>query len=403
MRNVFHSFLAIVSLFFFCIGGNVTASQFLNSEDELVIYTYDSLLNDPGYDFIGNFSKFAGIDRDKVKLVRLSDAGLIVTQAALEKNSPVADVLVGIDNVLVHKARKLNILEPYKPAGSEEISDSLINDLADDFLLTPYDYGVISLWLDKTRINVTSSNFTLEDLKSKDYNSKLIIQDPQLSSPGLGFLLWSLAEFGHDSLEFGSQSAWEDFWLSLNQDTRLVSSWNDALTLFYTPEASRSMMVSYTSSPAYGNCLYNDNSTEALLSVDENGKPTGWRQIEGIGLVKNAQHPTLAKRFIDWFISEQLQNQIYMNQWVYPAHNSIEVPECYKNSTFLPEEIVYLNEKISSQQINQYLNSWLDDWVKVWASMSQASFQQISLVYLTPTVVLFIFVCLIRTKKRKLK
>jgi thiamine transport system substrate-binding protein len=335
-----------------------------DNDIKLTIYTYDSLLADPGYDFIGNFSEFAGIDRDEIRLVLLSDSGSVLSRAVLEKNSPQADVLIGIDNAMVHTARANDVLTAYESPNLEFLREGLVEGLAPDHLLTPYDYGVISLWYDKNRFE-GFEDFTISDLLDSDIQKQVILQDPRMSSPGLGFMLWTLAELGFDTESGDPTDEWKEFWIDINDDILLTNSWGDAINLFFTPEADRSIMVSYTSSPAYGACLFGDYSTESVISsVSDEMK--GWFQIEGLGLVKDAPNQNMGKKFIDWFVSEELQSQIYQNQWMYPARDNIEIPACYSDSTLSPDEIEAYNPMITPNHIENHLNLWLDEWEFYW-------------------------------------
>ncbi len=347
--------------------GVVSSKTVIDQSSSLSIYTYDSLLADPGYEFDREFEQFAGLANNSVEVVLLEDAGSIVTKAVAERNSPVADVLIGIDNVLIEKAREYDILSPYEPNGSEFIKAGLVDSLASDYLLTPYDYGVISLWYLTEKVPMLSSpdTFMLEDLLDTDLAKLTIVENPTLSSPGLGFLLWTIAIFGDETEEiagiidadFGD---WEEYWRRLSENVRIVNSWGDAISLMYTEEANRPMMVSYASSPAYGSCLWNDTSTKSVLS-HENGKQWGWQQVEGIGLVKNAPHADLAKTFIDWFISDTLQSQIHQNQWMYPAIEGIAPPDCY-DAALDPATISPLNDRIPRDKLKNNLDDWLDRW-----------------------------------------
>lgn len=361
------------------------------AEPKLVIYTYESLLADPGFDFVDAYATHAGIAKDSIQLVLLDDAGAIVSRAATEKANPKADVLIGIDNILVHKAREQEILTPYTPLGIDNLRDALVDELASDHLLTPYDYGVIGVWYDKTRFSgFNQTDFTFDKLLQ--YQQSFILENPQLSSPGLGFLLWTLAMLGHEDIS-GDSSTWEAFWSNLREQTELTSSWNDALTLFYTPEAERSMMVSYTSSPAYGLCLYNDSTTGVAISHTENGTATGWYQIEGLGLVNNAPHSEEGKDFIDWFITSDVQNEIYLNQWMYPALKNVQTPTCYTESTLSPDQIEPLNTKISQDKISTQLDSWLDQWEIIWTTPSNKNgFLPLNIFTVLSAVIIAVFV-----------
>ena len=125
---------------------------FSDPDPELVIYTYDSLLAYPGFDFATAFENYAGLPMDSVEIVYYGDAGSIVNQAIQEKDSPYADILIGIDNILVERVREEQILVPYQPDNSSTIIDGLVEGLASDYLLTPYDYGVISLFYLENRL-----------------------------------------------------------------------------------------------------------------------------------------------------------------------------------------------------------------------------------------------------------
>ncbi|MCY3412591.1 MAG: thiamine ABC transporter substrate-binding protein [Candidatus Heimdallarchaeota archaeon] len=341
-----------------------------SDEDALVIYTYNSLLADPGYEFDRAFETYKGLLPGSVKVVYADDAAGIITRATVEKNSPIADVLIGIDNTLVSKARINGILEPYQAHGVNDLVEGLVDGLASDYLLTPYDYGVISLWYLKDRlVGNPSSSFMMEDLMDPIFSSQLIVENPNLSSPGLGFLLSTIAIYGDDTSGVTGviNGDWESFWSNISSEARLVDSWGAGLELMYEEAEARPMMVSYTSSPAYSYCQYNDNSTDVLLSNEGSMKNLGWQQIEGLGLVKNAPHSALAKEFIDWFISDTVQNQIYGNQWMYPAKKSIIAPDCYSVVTPF-NQITPLNSYISQEVLSNNLDNWLDRWEVAYAT-----------------------------------
>ena len=401
MKNVKIKYVILLTIIFTLLNPEGASFSLSQSEVKLTIYTYDSLFADPEYDFIGNFSEYSGIRRDEIRLVRFSDAGAVLSNAIIEKDAPVADVLIGIDNAFVHQVRNTGILEPYKPNNVENLDQSLISELASDYLLTPYDYGYFALWFDKTRYNSSEDGVDFSKIASEAIASKLLIQDPRLSSPGLGFLLWSLAEYGHDKLESGNTSDWEQFWEQLKDNVRLTPSWGDALNLFFLPEANRSIMLSYTTSPAYGNCLYADNTTSTFVSLNDNNELTAWKQVEGIGLVNNSQNSALAKEFIDWFIGPQLQEQVYNSQVVYPALKGIEEPECVTESTINKDNIIALNSEIPLESISLYLDTWLDEWESLWNSNQSLPFLEITSVFTVVGLLLIYRINLYKGKKHK--
>jgi thiamine transport system substrate-binding protein len=349
-------------------------NTFAADDYSLVIYTYESLLADPGYDYVSGFSNFSGIPEEEIQVILLDDANSVVTQAALEKNNPVADVLIGIDNVLIHTAKEEEILQPYDSPALTNISQSLIENLDPEKMVLPYDMGVIALWYSIGRINSTSNpeleNLVLQDILDYDLDKKLVVQNPNFSSPGLGFLLWTIAVYGDPQIEFNGLLGqdWRTWWKKAKKDLRIASSWGDAFSIYYTEEENRPMMVSYGTSPAYDVChpLYgvgegNPPPSAALLSHEQN-LDNAWLQIEGIGLVNNSPHPDAGKQFIDWFLSKELQDNIPLNNWMYPVHNNATIASCFLDNSINPNDADILNDLIPPEMLKDNLEKWKNDW-----------------------------------------
>ncbi len=361
-------------LFISILNSQVSLVSVTAQDNELVIYTYESLLADPGYDFVEGFSNYSGVPKENIRLVLLDDANTVVTQAVLEKDNPTADVLIGIDNVLVHTAKREGILKPYSPTTLENISSDLIANLDPENYVVPYDYGIIALWYDRSRINDSSNpelaSLTLQDILDYNLDELLIVEDPTLSSPGLGFLLWTIAVFGDPEINFDGLLAedWRNWWREASDDLRIAASWGAAFDLYATEEENRPIMVSYGTSPAYDVChplwgvgYGNSPPSKAIVSHEEEME-NAWLQIEGIGLVKNAPHENVAKQFIDWFLSTDLQDNIAMNNWMYPANINADVSTCFSEIAINPNDVDILNDLLQPSMIEENLDDWKSDW-----------------------------------------
>ncbi|UYP45234.1 hypothetical protein NEF87_001519 [Candidatus Lokiarchaeum ossiferum] len=343
-------------------------NNFESSSDTLLtIYTYESLLADPEYDFIDAYANYSGISKDSIQIEYLEDANTIVSRAVLEKENPVADVIIGIDNVLIHTAKSQQILAPYESPTLSNISTDLVQYLDSDFYVLPYDYGIIALYYNTMNINSTSNpelkELTLQDILDYDLDKQLIVENPTLSSPGLGFLLWTIAVFGDPSIGFEGllNQDWRDWWNKASSDIRITPSWGAAFTEWYEEGSNRSMMVSYGTSPAYSACLYNDPSQKAIVSHEKN-QENAWLQIEGLGLVKDAPHEDQAKDFIDWFLSDELQNNIAEHNWMYPANSNVNVSSTFADAVISPADVTILNDLITPKMLNDNLESWKVGW-----------------------------------------
>ena len=52
-------------------------------------------------------------------------------------------------------------------------------------------------------------------------------------------------------------------------------------------------------------------------------------QIEGIGLVNGATNVTLAKSYIDFALSLEMQNLLALNNWMFPVNTEVPLPPSY--------------------------------------------------------------------------
>ncbi len=351
------------------IGTFQVVNMTTNKEPDLVIYTYDSLLAwgkdaNKTYDQVfGNFERMYNV---KIEIRKaFSDAREMMLTAIQEKDNPTADIIIGVDNILIHEALANDLFEPYTPANISQIRQDLIAELDPEHHVIPFDFSLIALVYDMNYLNSSTTpsinNLTFEDLLNDTYANTLIVENPTLSSPGLSFLLSQIAVY-----EKILHKDWKTWWQTIKSKVRVASGWSEAYDLFFTPQANRHMVVSYGTDAAYSMYFYNSTTTNATLTRD-NGQPCGWMQIEGIGLVKNAKHAELAKKFIDYFLSVQVQELIPTNNWMYPANTHATLPECY-NYAINPNDVYQLNQLLSYDEIEANLSTWLEDWQTIMSS-----------------------------------
>ena len=378
------------------IAGNMTGAQ----KTELTVLTYNSLFADPKYDLEGNFSEFSGIPKSNINIIRLDDANELVTNLEIEKGQ--SDVVIGIDNVLIHLIEnKSELLELYTPSVIDQIDINLIQNLDPDKYLIPYDYGIISFWYQNQIINSGThpelTNLTLDSLLESELLSKLIVENPKYSSPGLGFLLWTIAVYGDPeiNLEGLINGNWRDWWKAARGEIMIQRSWNDAWTIFSTEAEGKPIMISYGTSPAYGFCQWQDDSTSAVVTY-ENDKPNAWLQIEGIGLVKDAPNKENAKEFIDWFLDSELQSELPEHQWMYPANTKANVSECFDQSAIKPDEVNRLNDLITPELLKKHLKYWQEEWEQAVVQQSIPGFE-------SPFVIFGLFIVSLTITLRKKK
>lgn len=313
------------------LGVIVVLLSFAFSE-ELTVYVYESLSWIEG----GTVQKFEEMNDCEVKVVKLGDAGNVLTRLVLERKNPRADVVIGLDQSLAAKAVEEDLLIPYKPKNIENVKDkALIFD--PEYYVIPYDYGAIAIIYDPEKIHEELESF--EDLTK--FKNSLIIQDPRASSTGQAFLLWTIALY---------ENNWKDFWERLMPAILTVSpSWDDSFAKFEIGEAP--MMVSYATDSAYSQYYYGSSKYKVFIP-----KESAYVQIEGAGIVKGTNNIELAQKFMEFILTEDFQKEIPLNQWMFPVID-VELPEVYQYAV-VPEKIL----TIPAQEISNNLERWLKEW-----------------------------------------
>jgi thiamine transport system substrate-binding protein len=318
----------------------VGAAPAAPAERELVIYAYDSFVSEwgPGPKIIPKFEELTGA---KVKMLSTGDAGQALARVILEKAHPQADMVLGIDNNLLARALQEKVLQPYESPNLKNLPPELRFDPTHS--VTPFDYGYFAVVYDSQAIS--QPPVSLEDLASPRFRGKLILEDPRTSSPGLGFLLWTIAVYGKD---------WPAYWQRLRPNILTVTDgWDAAYGMFTSGEAP--MVLSYTTSPAYH--LQNENTERYRAAIFKEGN---YLQIEGIGILRGARHPALARKFIDFVLSQAFQEEIPLTNWMYPVLPSVKLPDSYR---LAPKPQLTLSLKADEILKNQ------DAWLRQWAEL----------------------------------
>lgn len=310
---------------------------------KVVVYAYDSFISEwgPGPEIKRLFKATTGYN---VEFVDCGDGVQVFSRALIEKDAPVADVLIGLDNNLVSQVAEAKLLVEYKPKNAEKtIPNSLHRALGSNWLLTPLDWSHFAMVYD-TQSSVPAPE-SLLDLIKPAYKKKIILLDPRTSTPGLGFLAWTVAVFG---------DGYADFWRALKPNILTMSpSWSSGYGLFASGEAP--LVVSYTTSPAYHVEYERTDRFQALIFPE--GHPI---QVEGAGIVRGAPNENGAKVFLDFLASRDVQMILPLTQWMYPANSTVPLPDSYKKAAPIASKTISADPNAVADAVQTVINILAD-------------------------------------------
>jgi thiamine transport system substrate-binding protein len=315
----------------------------------LTLVTHDSF--DLSEGVLEAFTEETGIE---VELLAAGDAGSMVNQAILTKGSPQGDVLFGIDNTFLSRALDEDLFVPYESPALDGVDPALILD--PEHRVTPIDTGDVCLNYDKAALAEAGLQppEALADLAEPAYAGTLVVENPATSSPGLAYLLATIAEFGEDG--------WQDHWQALRaNDVEVAAGWEEAYYTSFSGAAGspgdRPIVVSYASSPPAEVLFAEEPLAEAPTGVIEG---SCYRQIEFAGILAGTEHEEEAGRLVDFLLSPTFQADIPLSMFVYPV-TDVELPPEFVEHGALPADPYLLDLELVAENRDR----WIEEWTEI--------------------------------------
>lgn len=330
----------------------------------LTVLTHDSFSLPE--ELIAQFAADTGIE---VTFLAGGDAGEVVNRAILTKARPIADVLFGIDDGLLERARDEGIFDAYLSPGLELVPEEYWSDA--DGLVTPIDVGFVLPNIDRAWFaeRGLAPPATLEALAEPAFRDLTVVQDPASSSPGLAFLLATVARFGDPAASVAPAVAtgygdWLDFWAALRDNGVLVTSgWSDAYyTAFTRYGGDRPIVVSYLTSPA-AEVIFSDEPLTTPPTANLTCEGCAYRQVEAAGILAGTRNRAAAEAFIDFLLSRQVQEAIPLAMFVHPVTSDADVPPEFSQHAVIAADAVAASLPSAVVQSNQ--RRWLAQWTAV--------------------------------------
>lgn len=316
----------------------------LASEAELRVLTYQSLSAPEALRSV-LFEAFEKRCNCKVRVQSAGDAAQILSKLELEtlRGKAITHVVVGIDQTLWPQARKSSVDLKIRFPTAPQVEPEAKSELWQGFI--PFDWGVLAL-LSREK---GAPPLQWQDLLKPEFSKKLILQDPRTSTPGFAWL-WG----AHQSR--GAASA--DFFKALrNQWLTLTPGWSGSYSLFLKGEAP--WVWTYSTSLAYHLEKQDPNSYQVHFFKE--GNPI---QVEGAFAVaaslKTPEDQERARQFLEFLVSEKVQAEIPLRQWMYPARKGVKLPRSFQKVP-LPPSILRWNPQ--EQDFRQLVRKW-EEWIR---------------------------------------
>jgi thiamine transport system substrate-binding protein len=315
--------------------------------ETLTLMSHDSFVESAG-DTFEAFTTKTDID---VELIPAGDAGSLVNQAILSKDNPLADVLFGVDDTFLSRAVDEEIFAAYESANIDTVEEDLRQE---DNLVTPIDFGDVCFnydkeWFDQNGLEVPDD---LDELTDPAYASLTTVEHPATSSPGLAFVLATIAVYGEDG--------WLDWWAEMRDGgVNIANDWNTAYYSDFTRYGGGSSIVmSYASSPPAEVIFADEPPETAPTGVIEAGC---YRQVEFAGILDGTDYPESAGELIDYMLSVEFQEQIPLTWFVFPANQEAELPPEFVEHTAIPETPA----RLAADEIAENRERWINEWIGV--------------------------------------
>ena len=318
---------------------SIFISNIAVSKTELTVYTYDSFASEwgPGPKIKEAFEK----DCDcTVIFVGLDSSIGILGRLQIEGTSSSADIALGLDTNLMAIASQTDLFEDHEINlyGKLALPATSLSPWSDPHFV-PFDWGYFAFVYDQEKL--ASPPTSMAALLDASNDLRVVIQDPRTATPGLGLLLWMNAIYPDDTI-----NAWKKIAPKI---TTVTKGWWDAYSMFLEGEAD--MVLSYSTSPAYHMIAEGKTNFKAARFAEGH-----YTQIEVAGILKASPNKGLARQFLTFLISDEVQTILPTTNWMYPA-GQVAVPNAFETLIKPGTAYLFSPETVASKRA---------DWTNIW-------------------------------------
>ena len=289
-----------------------------------------------------------------VDVVAAGDAGQLANRLILASGNPEGDVAFGVDNDQLADLFANDVFMPYASTFRADLAPDLVLD--DQHRVTPVDHGEVCVNIDMRRyVGGTTLPSSLDDLADPSFRDGLVVENPATSTPGLAFLLATVAAYG--------DPGFEDYWRRLRDNgVTVVDGWEQAYFGEFSGaaggEGTHPMVVSYATSPV-AEVVYSD--PPITVSPTRVLTDTCYRQIEFAGILRGTEHEAAAQQLVDFLLSQSFQEDIPLRMFVYPASTHARLPVVFRHNA----AVVTDPYELPSADVAAHRADWVARWSDV--------------------------------------
>ena len=313
------------------------------------LMTHDSF--DVSAEVLAAFQAQTGVT---VEVFKAGDGGEALNKAILSKDAPLADVFYGVDNTFLQRALDNDIFLPYRSPALADVPAAL--QLDPEARALPVNYGDVCLnydvaWFDERGLPPPAGLAALAD---PAYANLTVVENPATSTPGLAFLLTTVAAYGEDG--------YLGYWRQLVDNGVLVANgWEEAYYTYFSAasDGDRPIVVSYASSPV-AEVYFAETPPASAPTAAVVADGACFRQIEFVGILRGTKAEEAARQLVDFMLSKQFQEDLPLKMFVYPANATAALPEVFVQHSHTPAAPVQMDAARIAAQREAWIQAWTE-------------------------------------------
>lgn len=212
----------------------------------------------------------------------------------------------------------------------------------------PTGASYVCIVYDERRVDPPSS---LPALTDDAYSEALLLANPQSTTTGLLFLLWTVADRGPNKFL--------EYWRRLlDNDVHVLGSWSDAYNAYLNEEAP--MVVSYSTDQVYAHS--GDQPMQRHQIAFPDGQ--GYAYVDGLAKFATTDREELVQTFASFMLDPEVQRTKAVENVGLPTVANASLPEEYARYAHTPENPV----QFGYDTLSAHMQEWRDAWARQAAS-----------------------------------